>query len=322
MPQVTTTLVLPFTPPLDWPGMLAFYRGHEMTGIESVGDDRYERVFRLGDVSGLLTVTRDATTSALNVRIVSDRKPPVSAIEARVRRMFALDADPVAVGERFAGHRVLGTFWKTYPGLRPSSGWDAFESGVATILGQLVSVKRAKELVRQLVTVYGDTLAHPVTGETARLFPTPEALAAAELDTIGTTRIRKRTLREFARLVASGELDLAAPDIVKTKAALLAITGIGPWSSEYIALRALAHHDSFPGADLILKRAVDRHPGLDLESLSPWRSYAAVLFWRHYASASLEAPASPVAPKAKRKPAGASDRRSGGSGKRGLKSGS
>jgi len=289
-PPVVTELVLPYVPPFDWPGMLAFFRGHEMTGIEAVGDSAYTRVFRLGRTTGHLTVTHTPETHALAVRIVADGPVPEDVVIRRIRRMFALDADPASVGASFGKHRVMGPLWTAYPGLRPAAGWDAFENGIATILGQLVSVKRAKELVRQLVAAYGEPVATPGTGEPAYLFPAPGILAAADLAPLGTTRMRKATVREFSRRVAAGELDLAALDVVATKAALLTIPGIGPWSSEYIAMRALAHHDSFPGADLILKRALDLHPRLDLAKLGPWRSYAAVLFWRHYAPSSFEAP--------------------------------
>lgn len=286
-PASVVEILIPYRKPFDWPGVLAFHRAHEMTGIERAGEDFYERVFRFGEITGWLRITRHPERSVLSVSLLTSGALPADVVEARIRRMFALDADPETVGRVFGKHRVMGPLWAAYPGLRPSSGWDAFESSIATVLGQLVSVKRAKDLVRQLVTVYGEKITHPVRGGDAYLFPTPARLAGAGLDEIGTTRMRKRTITEFSRRVASGELDLSSPDIAAMKTALLSIPGIGPWSSEYIAMRALAHHDSFPGADLILKRALGRHPGLDPAVFSPWRSYAAALFWRHHVETSV-----------------------------------
>jgi AraC family transcriptional regulator of adaptative response / DNA-3-methyladenine glycosylase II len=109
-------------------------------------------------------------------------------------------------------------------------------------------------------------------------------LAQSDLAMVKTTTVRKQTIREFSRRVLAGELSLGeAQDPAAFRASLRAIKGIGPWSAEYISLRALGDTDAFPAADLILRRAVDMHPDLDLDAIKPWRAYAAVYLWNEFA---------------------------------------
>src|SRR5262249_55067913 len=148
---------------------------------------------------------------------------------------------------------------------------------VCTILGQFVSVPHAAALVGQLVRAYGDEIVHPLTGEPAHLFPTAEPLARSDLAHIKTTTARKQTIREFSRRVLAGDISLSeaqAPPAFRRS--LLATKGLGPWSAEYISLRALGDTDAFPAKDLILARALELHPTLDLDPVKPWRAYAAV----------------------------------------------
>jgi AraC family transcriptional regulator of adaptative response / DNA-3-methyladenine glycosylase II len=131
---------------------------------------------------------------------------------------------------------------------------------------------------------YGEKTTHPVTGEDAFIFPTAAVLATVDLDEVKTTKARKDAIRAISKMVASGELELhkpQGPDAIRE--ALLTIPGIGPWSAEYISLRALGNTDAFPSSDLVLKRALKLHPDMDLEKIRPWRSYAAIYLWKQYA---------------------------------------
>ena len=192
--------------------------------------------------------------------------------------MFDLDVNLSAFADKFSKHELFNVLWMRYPGLRLASGWDPFETAINTILGQMVSVSRAKDLMRELVERHGEQIVRPVTCENSHLFPSPEILAEADLTHLGTTQIRKKTIGEFPRLVAQKQIDLTTQDIN----GLNIHTWFGPWSVEYIALRAFGDTDSFPGTDLILKRIVEKYPELNLERLCPWRSYAAIYLWKHY----------------------------------------
>jgi AraC family transcriptional regulator of adaptative response / DNA-3-methyladenine glycosylase II len=199
--------------------------------------------------------------------------------------MFDLDSDPLLIAGSFQSHSLLDLLWMKYPGLRVARGWDPYETAVCTILGQLVSLQQAGNLVRQLVQAYGRKISHPADGSEVFLFPAPAVLAAAPLTEVRTTEARKRSIRELSRLVSEGKLDLHTPQDAETMhRSLLAIPGIGPWSAEYIRLRALGDTDAFPATDLILRRALELHRDLRMEKLRPWRSYGAVYLWKHYAA--------------------------------------
>ncbi len=278
-------LTLSYRPPLDWQALLAFYRSHQVSGVETVSEFAYERVFRLGKALGFLKVTQDEGKPQLRLQVAIDDPTVLFTIAQKVRQMFDLDSDPLLIANSFQTHKFLDSLGKKYPGLRLARGWDPFETAICTILGQLVSVSQARALVAQLVENYGERVAHPITSEVAFLFPTADALALSDLGAVKTTQARKNAIKEFARLVFSKEIDLQIPQDADTaRKRLLSIFGIGPWSAEYIGLRALGNTDAFPGTDLILKRAIEKHSDLDLETIRPWRSYAAVYLWKHYAS--------------------------------------
>ena len=131
---------------------------------------------------------------------------------------------------------------------------------------------------------YGDAITHPVLGETTYLFPSPQVLAKSDLSEVRTTAARREAIRDFSRRVLAGAISLSeVQDPTAFRKALLASKGLGPWSAEYISLRALDDTDAFPKTDLILKRALELHPELDLELIRPWRSYAAIYLWKEFA---------------------------------------
>jgi AraC family transcriptional regulator of adaptative response / DNA-3-methyladenine glycosylase II len=271
---------LVYRPPLDWQGLLGYFRTHKVHGVEAVTGTAYERVFRSGAAAGFLRVTADQSGPRLMARIVARDPTQLDEIARNLRRIFDLDGAPSLAS--FGTQPLLGSLRDRYPGLRIAAGWDPFETAVSTILGQLVSTTQARALVRQLVERIGEWSIHPLTGEEVILFPSAEALAGADLSFLGTTAARKRAVKELSRSVADREIDLCDADVAATRKRLLTLPGIGPWSAEYISLRALGDRDAFPATDLILKRVTDRHPELDLDAVRPLRGYAAVYFWRHY----------------------------------------
>ncbi len=280
----TLTLSLSYRPPFDWNTLLNHYYTHQVSGVEFVSSDSYERMFRIGKTLGFLRVSKSEGESQLKLNVSVDDPTVLFSVSQKVRQMFDLDSDPLLVTNSFQSHKFFDSLWKKYPGLRLARGWDPFETAICTILGQLVSVKQAKALVAQLVEHYGEAVTHRQTGKTGFLFPAPTTLAKANLSEVKTTESRKRAIREIARRVASHEIDLLTPqDDDTVRAQLLSIPGIGPWSAEYISLRAFGSTDAFPHTDIILKRAIEKHPDIDLTKLRPWRSYAAVYLWKHYA---------------------------------------
>ena len=166
--------------------------------------------------------------------------------------MFDLAADPARIAAAFSRTTLLAPLVKARPGLRIPGAWDPFECAVRAVLGQQVSVAAARTLAARLVARAGERIADGVDGLT-HLFPSPAALAAADLDGLGLTGARIAALRALARAVADGELDFSA-SVEEVMAALMSLPGFGAWTAQYVALRALGEPDAFPAADLVLRR--------------------------------------------------------------------
>jgi AraC family transcriptional regulator of adaptative response / DNA-3-methyladenine glycosylase II len=279
-----TEINLAFRPPYDWQTIIRFYMSHPIPGIERVKEESFERVFRLETTIGFLHVQAMVNKPQLKLRIVAAHPKMFVEVVRRVRRMFDLDSDPVLIANSFARVPVLAKLCDRFPGLRLPRGWDPFETAICSILGQLVSAEQRSNLVGQIVSGYGNEITHPVSGATTRLFPRPEVLAKSALNRVGTTVARKEAIRDLSRRVLAGAISLSeTQDPAAFRKALLETKGLGPWSAEYISLRALSDTDAFPKTDLILKRVLELHPDLDLEPIRPWRSYAAIYLWKEFA---------------------------------------
>jgi AraC family transcriptional regulator, regulatory protein of adaptative response / DNA-3-methyladenine glycosylase II len=275
---------LPFKSPYDWPTIIGFYQTHSIPGLERVTANSFERVFHIDGKTGIVRIEIVVGMPQLKVRIAPDRAEIRLEVLRRVRKMFDLDCDPILIERSFRRIPLLATLCQRYPGLRLARGWDPFETAICSILGQLVSAQQRANLIGQLVHNYGVAIAHPSSGETMRLFPQAAVLAKADLSAVRTTIARREAIRDFSRRVLSGAISLSeaqSPAILRK--ALLDTKGLGPWSAEYISLRAIGDTDAFPKTDLILKRALSVHPGLDLERIKPWRSYAATYLWKEFA---------------------------------------
>jgi AraC family transcriptional regulator of adaptative response / DNA-3-methyladenine glycosylase II len=225
-----------------------------------------------------------AAEPQLKLKVITEDPTILFEVVTRVRRMFDLDSDPMLIASSFAPVPLLAKLFDRFPGLRLPGGWDGFETAVCSILGQLVSAEQRTNLVGQLVRGDGAEVVHPVSGEKIRLFPRPEILAQSDLSEVKTTMARREAIRDFSRRVLSGAISVSeAQDPMAFRKALLETKGLGPWSAEYISLRAIGDTDAFPGTDLILKRVVELHPDLDLAAIRPWRSYAAIYLWKEFA---------------------------------------
>jgi AraC family transcriptional regulator, regulatory protein of adaptative response / DNA-3-methyladenine glycosylase II len=283
-------LTLPFRPPFDFQGLLGFYARHAIAGLERFEAGRYTRVVSHAGRSGTVSVTLDEAGNRLLIDYGFADASAIASILNRLRRMFDLDSDPLLVANAMGGDKALSGLLAKRPGARLPTGWDPFETAIATILGQLVSVAQGRRLVDQVVRLYGSPSGLEHEGNPILLFPAPEILARADFAGLGTTGKRKQALAAFSAEVASGRLSLEPTQNPEDfQARLLAIPGIGRWTADYMALRVLGHADAFPATDLVLARALDLHSKEAIARVSPWRGYAAILLWGEQADAASAA---------------------------------
>jgi len=290
----TLALRLNYRPPYDFDAMLDFLRGRALPGVESVDDTHYARVISTAAAPGWLRIGRwpgegRSGEHALKLELHGAAPGDLLAIVHRLRRMFDLDADPQAIAQALSDDARLRPLLARRPGLRLPSGWDGLEIAVRAIVGQQVSVAAARTLAARLAQRFGTALPAPFAPGLAHLFPTPDALADADLAAIGLTRARAATVRGVARALLDGQVDFRAERTLEDFVARwVALPGIGPWTAHYIALRATGHPDAFPADDLVLQKAVPadgtrltaRALTARAEAWRPWRAYAVIQLWR------------------------------------------
>lgn len=284
-------LSLAFRPPYDWDGVLDYYRRHRIAGIEALEEDAYSRVFLLREsaTTGFFRVRPHRLKPELLLDVVISDTRQLTRVVQRVRRMFDVDADPRAIGQAFFRSPALMSLHQQNPGARLAGGFDPFETAIGTILGQVISVGQASRLMSDLVSGYGDEIAHPVSGERIRVFPGPRTLAESDLGLLKTTARKREAIRQFSRRVHEGALDFDRMEPAETfKNALRTIPGLGAWTVEYILLRALGDSDAFPADDLVLNRFRQANPDVEPDDVRPWRGYLALLIWHAYARVSHE----------------------------------
>ncbi|MCL2032416.1 MAG: hypothetical protein FWG96_04010 [Methanomassiliicoccaceae archaeon] len=289
----SSSLRLSYRPPYRWEQILDFLGGRAIAGAEMVKNGEYLRTARLetadgSSVSGWLRVIHRPEQNALAVTVSEALTPVLPKVSARVRHLFDLCCDPYeiygalqAMNEIRPGACVLGT---RLPGC-----FDAFEMAVRAILGQQITVKAAGTLAARVIDRYGTSIQTGIEGLT-RIFPAPESVLAMgddiedNLGTLGVTGARSKTIRELARLMAEGEVELglrARPEEEMKR--LMGIRGIGNWTAQYIAMRAMGWTDSFLETDAGIRKALPGYSPKELlgiaEAWRPWRSYATVGLW-------------------------------------------
>jgi AraC family transcriptional regulator of adaptative response / DNA-3-methyladenine glycosylase II len=235
----------------------------------------YRRLARIGKAAGWITVTEDPCRQGLVARVPLTLTPKLMSVVARLRDLLDLDARPDAIASHFASDPLLGRLVRARPGLRVPGAFDRFEVAVRAVLGQEVSVKAASTVAARLV------------GELGAPFPDPHALArtsVAAVRALGMPERRARAVVELARAVADGRVDLDADhDPERVTRALVALPGIGPWTAQYVAMRALRWPDAFPVSDLVLLRRMNlaspRAAQDRARAWRPWRSYAVMHLW-------------------------------------------
>ncbi len=298
---------LPYREPLDWGRLLGFLGTRAVPGVEEVVGDCYWRTLRLPRGHGVVALTPAGGHLECRLRL-ADLRDLTAAVQ-RCRRLLDLDADPAAPAEHLAGDPLLAPLVRAAPGLRLPGAVDGAELAVRAVLGQQVSVVAARTAAARLTLALGEPLdgvswdppVTPTPPTLTHVFPSPAAIAAAPRDALpGAPARRLATLQALARLLACGDLAIdPGSDRAAVRAGLLAVPGIGPWTADYCALRALADPDAFLPTDLGVRRALARlcaaHPGrapLALrdgctpralarvaERWRPWRAYALLHLW-------------------------------------------
>src|SRR5439155_17799145 len=208
---------------------------------------------------------------------------------ARLRHLADLDADPDPIAAHRGHDPALASRLAVRPGLRVPGAWDTFELAVRAMIGQQVIVSAASTLAGRLAATFGERLSTPNSGRDLRvLFPEAKTLAHADLSSIGLPRARAAAISSLAAAVMRDPALLRPTNAVEhTVAKLVTLPGIGDWTAEYIAMRALREPDAFPVTDLGLLRAMRPYfarpsPALlqrRAERWRPWRAYAAMLLW-------------------------------------------
>ena len=278
--QASIVLHLSYRPPFAYDELLSFLRARCVDGVELITSDAYFRRIEYANVSGVLEVRNQPASCELRLRVPPALFPFAPDICTRVRRLFDLDADPSAIASR------LGNLASDNPGLRVPGAYDGFEMAVRAICGQHITVASATKLAGRIARKFG-SFNDPETLLPCGTFPTASQLArASEEDLIlcGTVRTRARAILHISAAVDSGKLSLSPfADPHGTMRSLIEIPGIGDWTAQYIAMRALAWPDAFPAGDLILRKALNVRTAAQCENAvanwRPWRSYAAIHLW-------------------------------------------
>jgi len=283
-----TTVRLGYRPPYDIDAMLGFFRTRAIAGVEVVSERQLARTLALESHGklwqGWLQAEFDEERCHVVLRVSDSLRGALPLLIRRLRAAFDLDADPGAINARLHGSFPLGD------GLRVPGSLSGYELAVRAVLGQQITVAAARTLAQRLVQRFGTATETPWPG-LDRLFPAPEVLAAAEGDALGQlgiVRQRQAAIVAIARAVAAKQLQLhGGADVAATVAALKELPGIGDWTAQYIAMRALRWPDAFPAGDVALHKALgvqeSKQPAREAEAASqawkPWRSYAVVRAW-------------------------------------------
>ena len=281
---------LAYRPPLDVPALLAFFVQRQFTGVECAdpANGTLRRTVRLQagsrELTGWMAARFDTARHQVWLQTSEHLAPALAQVIARVRAMLDLDADPAVI------HAVLGAAFPGTEGLRVPGAFDGFELAVRAVLGQQITVAAARTLGQRLVERLGEPVATPWP-DLQRLFPSPATLAQAEgevLGQLGIVRQRQAAIVALARAVDSGQLALhPGADVAATTQALCQLPGIGDWTAQYIALRALRWPDAFPAGDVALHKALgvqgQPQPARAATALAqawrPWRGYAVLRAW-------------------------------------------
>ena len=291
-PSAGLTVQLPYRSPFNFEYLLRFFAARAIPGVEVVHENRYLRSISIDDAHSVIDLTDNGETVLLTVHGAGTRS--LLPIIQRVRGIFDLDASPADVSRVLSRDAFLKPLLKRQPGIRVPGVWDGFELTVRAILGQQISVAAATTLSGRLAKRYGEVNNVVVPGlsndkSPQLIFPRAEKLLRARLGDLGIIKSRADTIRRVAKGVVEGQINFdPSQDIDDFCRSLVSIKGIGEWTAQYVAMRALKNPDAFPCSDLGLLRAFDTPTSERLkpaalkaraEAWRPWRAYAALMLW-------------------------------------------
>ena len=276
---------LSFRPPFDWPAVTAFLGMRAIAGVEAVTDGVYRRTVRIAgddiEHTGWIAVRMSPKKPTLRVTVSASLAKALPPVLSRVKALMDLACHPAEVA------KALGPLAKRRPGLRVPGAFDGFEMAVRAILGQQVTVAGASTLAGRFAAAFGDAIETPHAALTT-LFPTAARvadLAPGQIARIGMPAARARTIAALASAVAEERVVLAPnAEIESTLDALRALPGIGEWTAQYIAMRALSWPDAFPHTDLGVMKALGETDARRVlaagDAWRPWRAYAVMHLWQ------------------------------------------
>jgi len=276
---------LRFRPPYHWKGMLAFFAARAIPGVEVVDEKTgtYLRSISRNGLRGWFEVSLEDGHDSLVLRLQFADPHELFPIVERIRAMFDLNADFATISSALEIDPELANRIRAEPGMHVPGCWNGFELATRAILGQQITVKGATTLAGRIARSFGEPF--PVADGLTHLFPTPEVLANANLSSVGLTTKRAETVRALARAVRDGDIRFERTlDSEGVLEKLRQIPGIGDWTAQYVAMRALGEPDALPTGDLGLLRALGLETSRQLEKRAeawrPWRSYASMYLWR------------------------------------------
>ncbi|MEI7447510.1 MAG: Ada metal-binding domain-containing protein [Burkholderiales bacterium] len=301
--EAVLTFRLAYRPPLDFTALAGFLAQRAIAGVESVEADGrrgavYRRIVRvpgarvaerIGWIEVARPAGRDAARDVVEIRVDPALVGSIPAVLARVRRVFDLGCRPDEVAA------VLGPLAAGHEGLRLPGAFDGFEIVVRAILGQQITVKHARTLAGRFAAAFGEPRPTPWSA-LSHAFPSAASIAdrdPAEIAALGVIRTRARTIVSLARAIAHEGLRLEPDgDAAATLERLRAVPGIGDWTAQYLAMRALGWPDAFPAADVGVMKALGvktpREALAAAEAWRPWRGYAVIHLWRTLAPFRIE----------------------------------
>lgn len=284
-------LKLAYRPPFDYQGMLNFLKVRAIPGVEQVEDEKYVRSIVVGKPFesrqvGRLTVSNDPDKLCLQVHIELDSANHLMMALEKVKRLFDLMADPIDIIQCLQADKQMAAMVAQNPGQRVPGCWEPFEIAVRAIVGQQISVKGATTLMGRIASTYGQQT------DMGLVFPDANALSQIDVSTLSMPMKRAQTIKDMSQAVVDGSIDFnVGSDSANLIHQLKSIKGIGPWTAQYIAMRALANPDAFLQGDLVLLKVAKHCLGIECDKdlierskqWQPWRAYACLHLWRQAA---------------------------------------
>jgi AraC family transcriptional regulator of adaptative response / DNA-3-methyladenine glycosylase II len=278
-------------PPFALEALLSFFAPRAICGVETCDGSTYQRTFRLGPSRGTLAVVAGPDDHSVSLRVITDEPGRLLDLVERVRRLFDLDADPLAIRASLESDRLLAPLLAANPGLRLPGAFDPEELCVRAVLGQQISVAAATTLAARIAQAHGDRLDAALPG-LEWLFPTARQLRDADLGAIGMPARRREAIQNVAAALTDGILEEPCENLDAIVARWRRVPGVGEWTAQYIALRAYQEPDAFPAGDLGVRKALS---GTDVPCSAaaardrarpwrPWRGYATFHLWQRLAT--------------------------------------